>query len=108
MKRKVLIGAVGAALLFGGTLAVSAGKKDDINGADIAAKNGKTFLSTNEVEKIALQEVNGVVEEIELDSKADKVIYEVEVEKDDIDYDLEIDAYTGEIYSVERDDDHDD
>ena len=32
-------------------------------------------------------------------------MYEVEIEKDDVDYDLSIDAYTGEIYSFDRDDD---
>ncbi|KKK36489.1 hypothetical protein WQ57_18905 [Mesobacillus campisalis] len=108
MKRKVLIGALGATLVFGGTFAVSAAKKDDGNEVDNGVKNGKTILSTNEVETIALQEVNGVIEEIELEKEADKVIYEVEIEENDIDYHLNIDAYTGQIYSVDRDEDDDD
>ena len=32
----------------------------------------------------------------------------MDIEKDDIDYDLHIDAYSGEVYSVDRDDDGDD
>ena len=32
----------------------------------------------------------------------------MDIEKDDIDYDLHIDAYSGEVYSVDRDDDDDD
>ncbi|WP_053362478.1 PepSY domain-containing protein [Bacillus sp. FJAT-27251] len=108
MKRNLLIGTLGAALVFGGTFAVSAAKKDDGNEVDNAVKNGKTILSTNEVEKIALQEVNWAIEEIELEKEADKVIYEVEVEENDIDYKLDIDAYTGEIYSIDRDEDDDD
>ena len=108
MKRKVLIGTLGAALVFGGTFAVSAAKNDDVNAADNTTKNEKIFLSTDEVEKIALQEVDGILESIELEKESDKVIYEVDIEKDNIDYDLDMDAYSGEIYSVDRDDDNND
>jgi uncharacterized membrane protein YkoI len=109
MKRKVLIGTLGAALVFGGAFAVSATNNDDVSTVDTnKTKNEKTFLSTDEVEKIALQEVAGVVEEIELEKKSGKVIYEVDIEKDDVDYDLYIDAYSGEIYTINRDDDDDD
>jgi uncharacterized membrane protein YkoI len=109
MKRKVLIGTLGAALVFGGAFAVGATNNDDVSTVETnKTKNEKTFLSTDEVEKIALQEVAGVVEEIELEKKSGKVIYEVDIEKDDVDYDLYIDAYSGEIYTIDRDDDDDD
>ena len=49
---------------------------------------------------------DGTVEEIELERKSGKIVYEVDVEKNDIDYDLYIDAHYGEIYYVDRDDDH--
>ena len=63
----------------------------------------KSILSTDEVKKIALQEVvDGTVDEIELENKSGKVVYEVEVKKNDIDYDLYIDVYSGEIISVDR------
>lgn len=104
MKKKLLIGTLGAALVFGGALAVSATNNDDVSKTN-KTKVEKTFLSTDEVEKIALQKVNGVVEEIELERESGKVVYEVDIEKDDIDYDLHIDAYSGEIYSIDRDDD---
>jgi uncharacterized membrane protein YkoI len=109
MKRKVLIGTLGAALVFGGAFAVGATNNDNVSTVDTnKTKNEKTFLSTDEVEKIALQEVAGVVEEIELEKKSGKVIYEVDIEKDDVDYDLYIDAYSGEIYTIDRDVDDDD
>lgn len=108
MKRKLLIGTLGAALVFGGTFAVSATNNDDVNSLDNnKATNEKTFLSTDEVEKMALQGVEGVVKEIELEKKSDKAVYEVDMEKDDVDYDLHIDAYSGEIYSIDRNDDDD-
>lgn len=102
----MVIGVLGAALVFGGAFAVGAADNDDVR-TTTTAKNEKTVLSTDEVKKIALQEVAGTVEEIELERKSDKVVYEVDVEKDDVDYDLSIDAYSGEIYAIDRDD-HDD
>ena len=48
------------------------------------------------LKKIALQKVDGVVEEIELEKEANTAVYEVDIEKDNIDYDLHIDAYSGE------------
>jgi uncharacterized membrane protein YkoI len=107
MKKKMVIGTLSAALVFGGAFAVGASNNDDV-GIDPKTNNVKTFLSLDEVKKIALQEVNGVVEDIELEKESNKAIYEVDIEKDDIDYDLYIDAYSGEIYSVDRDDDNDD
>jgi uncharacterized membrane protein YkoI len=106
LKKKMVIGTLSAALVFGGALAVGASNNDDV-GKDSKTNNVKTFLSLDEVKKIALQEVNGVVEDIELEKESNKAIYEVDIEKDDIDYDLYIDAYSGEIYSVDRDDHND-
>ena len=108
MKKKMVIGTLSAALVFGGAFAVGASNNDDVSKVDAKANNAKTFLSLDEVKKIALQEVNGVVEDIELENESNKAVYEVDIEKDDIDYDLYIDAYSGEIYSVERDDHNDD
>ena len=108
MKKKMVIGTLSAALVFGGAFAVGASNNDDGGKVDAKANNTKIFLSIDEVKKIALQEVNGVVEDIELEKEANKAVYEVDIEKNDIDYDLYIDAYSGEIYSVDRDDHNDD
>ena len=108
MKKKMVIGTLSAALVLGGAFVVGASNNDGISKVADPANNTKTFLSTDEIKKIALQEVDGIVEEIELDNESGKAVYEVDIEKDDIDYDLHIDAYSGEIYSVDRDDDNDD
>jgi uncharacterized membrane protein YkoI len=108
MKKKMLIGTLSAALVFGGAFAVGASNNDDGGKVNAKANNIKTFLNIDEVKKIALQEVNGVVEDIELENESNKAVYEVEIEKNDIDYDLYIDAYSGEIYSVDQDDFDDD
>ena len=106
MKKKLLIGTLGAALVFGGAFAVSATNNDDVSKTN-KTKVEKTFLSTDEVEKIALKEVAGIVEEIELEKQAGKSVYEVDIEKDNIDYTLHIDAYSGEIYTIDSDNDDD-
>ena len=108
MKKKMVIGTLSAALVFGGAFAVGASNNDDGGKVDAKVNNTKTFLGIDEVKKIALQEVNGVVEDIELEKETNKAVYEVDIEKNDIDYDLYIDAYSGEIYSVDRDDHNDD
>ena len=105
MKKKIMIGTLSAVFVLGGAFAVGASNNDDGTKVEAKANNAKTILGYDEVKKIALQEVDGVVEEIELEREANTALYEVDIEKDNIDYDLHIDAYSGEIYSVDRDDD---
>jgi uncharacterized membrane protein YkoI len=62
----------------------------------------KTKLSKDQAIAIAKQHASGVVTEFELD---DDDVYEIEMEDGDIEYELEIHAYTGAILSFERDDD---
>ncbi len=107
MKEKVLIASLGAALVFGGAFAVGATNNENVSTPN-TTKNKKTVLSTDEVKRIALQEVAGTVEEIELEGKSDKLVYEVDIEKDDVEYGLYIDAHSGEVYAIDRDDDNDD
>jgi uncharacterized membrane protein YkoI len=104
MKKKLVIGTLGAALVFGGAFAVGAANNEAVK-PTATVSTEKTLLSIDEVEKIALQKVNGVVESIELEKERGKTVYEIDIEKDNIDYDLHIDAYSGEVYSVTTDDD---
>ena len=57
-------------------------------------------LTKDEVIAIARQYASGVVTDFELDDN----VYEIEMEDGDIEYELEIDAYTGKVLSFERDD----
>lgn len=71
--------------------------------AQVKAENSqpvaKTKLTKEQVMSIAKQKATGVVTEFELDGN----VYEVEMEDGDIEYELEIDAYTGAILSFEKD-----
>lgn len=108
MKRKVLIGTLASALVLGGAFAVGATNNDGSNSVEGTNQSKNEMITIEEAEKAALKEVAGKVESIELERKLDKMIYEVEIEKDYMDYDVYIDANTRELHSVNQDDDFDD
>ncbi|MFB5282936.1 PepSY domain-containing protein [Peribacillus sp. Hz7] len=62
-------------------------------------------ISLEEAEKIALKEVaNGTITDVELDMENGLLVYEIEVEKKWLEYDLVIDANTGDVLHVEKED----
>ncbi|WP_096186843.1 PepSY domain-containing protein [Evansella halocellulosilytica] len=85
---------------------------------EIDARTGEVLLYTVEEEappepiseqeaiNIALSEHTGEIDDIDLEEQDGRLVYEIEVENDDtgIDADIIIDAYTGEVLSVEYDD----
>lgn len=65
----------------------------------------KGIISPEEAIEIALDEFPGKVDDIELDKEDGRLIYEIEIERNDMEADLEIDAYTGEIIVIEIEED---
>ncbi|MCM3744386.1 PepSY domain-containing protein [Sporosarcina luteola] len=65
-----------------------------------AMKDKKDMLSEEQALKIAKQHASGVVTEVELDDN----VYEIEMEDGKIEYEVDIDAYTGAILSFEQED----
>ena len=62
------------------------------------------FIGIERAKEIALSRIGGgYIEAIELEEDDGRWIYEIEVVYNDEDYDLEIDAYTGEILSFDGD-----
>jgi uncharacterized membrane protein YkoI len=61
-------------------------------------------ISMDQAEKIALKEVDGQVTDAELDSGNGILVYELEIKQGKKEYDIEIDANTGEVLKVELDD----
>src|SRR5690625_2856037 len=73
------------------------------------ATPAESFLSMEKAQEIALSEQDGHIDSIELESEEGYVYYEVEIENGDREYDIYIEASTGEVLKVDRDDhDHDD
>lgn len=107
MKRKLLIGVLAGAVVLGGAVAVGANDSDNIS-----AKNKKEMITIEEAETIALKEVSGTVEDVELEREHLKLVYKVDIDENQVanddDKEVHVDANTGEILKVEKDDDNDD
>ncbi|MFO1442716.1 PepSY domain-containing protein [Bacillus sp. Bva_UNVM-123] len=114
MKNKFIIGAVSAAIILGGAVAVGATKNDLPNVSlqnvanSIGTTSNKEILSYDEAVKIALSKAEGIVESVELENKRGKHYYEIEIDDIDAEYEIHIDAYTGEILFFDEDKDDDD
>ncbi|MUV37006.1 uncharacterized protein JNUCC1_00812 [Lentibacillus sp. JNUCC-1] len=66
-------------------------------------------LTSEESETIALKEVKGDVIENELDDENGTVVYSLEIRDDQgVEHEVEVDAKTGDVLKVEKDDDDDD
>lgn len=122
MNKKLLIGSITAALVLGGSFAVGASEIPIFDLKTNKLKYEKEFIPAEQANTIALNEVNGTVEDVEIEKENGHYYYEVEVDKDNIDYDIFVEAYTGKIAyirvenddkiknsnEVEKDDHHDD
>ncbi|QKS70120.1 PepSY domain-containing protein [Paenalkalicoccus suaedae] len=62
-------------------------------------------INEAQAREIALAEFAGVVDDIDLEEKDGRLVYEIEIENDDtgVDADIIIDAYSGEVLSVKLD-----
>ena len=65
----------------------------------------KAVIGSEKAKEIALGEFQGTVVELELDEDDDRFIYEIQIEKQEDEADIEIDAYTGEVILVDIDKD---
>lgn len=101
MKKRMAIPALAGALLMGGVaLAANAGPS--------LAATTKGLLSMEEAKAIAVKSVGGEVTKIELDHEKSGDVYEIELQSDGVEYDLEIHAKTGKVLYTEKEDmDHD-
>ncbi len=101
MQTKLIAGSGLAALVVAGALAGT------VSAQTAAEATGLTAVQAIE---IALAEVPGEVEEVELERENGARVYEIEiVTAENAEFEIEIDAVTGEIIEIEaEDDDHDD
>ena len=93
MKKWMAIPALAGAIVLGGVTMVANADKSETK-TEIKTESAG-FLTVEEVEKKAVEAVGGHVTEIEYEKS--KGIYEVEVKNEGTEYDLDIDAATGDI-----------
>ncbi|MFD2639741.1 PepSY domain-containing protein [Piscibacillus salipiscarius] len=113
MKRKMIAGALASTIAVGGTVGAvtysdsiskTSNQKLDVKGKmeSQATVNANKLIGVEELEDIVLNKVDGSIEDVELDTRSDnKAYYEVEVLKDEQEYELIIDGYTGKVLKVE-------
>ena len=115
----MLIPALAVAILAGGgfTIANAAAPQDkpttkvaEENDTQIQAELAKQATVTEEAAiKIALEQVPGTVEEVELEDENGTIIYEIEIKAEDgTEQEVDIDATTGDVVKVEAEDDEED
>lgn len=98
--KKIITFSLAAAVVLGGAVAIN---------HSYAQENNET-IGIDKAKEAALKKVDGVVESVELENRFGQPVYEVEIDKDQKDYDLHVNAKTGEINKVDEkvDDDDDD
>ncbi|WP_342513427.1 PepSY domain-containing protein [Sporosarcina sp. FSL K6-1522] len=97
MKKWMMIPALAGVLAIGGVVVAGNAEKS-------LAAESKGLLTIEEAKAIAVKSVGGKVTEIELDREKSGAIYEVEVQSEGIEYDLDIDAKTGKVLRTDQDD----
>ncbi|WP_394583067.1 PepSY domain-containing protein [Cytobacillus firmus] len=81
-------------------------ERDDDDDNDQSEKeiNGEKIISEQKAIEIAEKEVNGMMKEIEIDEDDGQILYEVELQTNKGEADVDIDAETGKVLKVELDD----
>lgn len=127
MKRKWMVGTLVAAIAVGGAIGagtIGTGFANDNPNSSPKPREGssqsveqqapasfraleetsgqKQLLSVEQAISIALEHSEGYVDSIELERERGSVYYEVEVESSTKEYDIYVDAYTGEVLKVKE------
>jgi uncharacterized membrane protein YkoI len=107
LPRRIIVAAVGTALMIAlGAAAIamdSAGATGEQRLDDGRHLLSDAEISPEEAIEIALSEVDGVVEDVDLEHKGGQLVYEIEID----DTDVHVDATDGAVLYVEHDDDDD-
>ena len=107
-KRILASGVLSAALLIGGAAAFT-GAESTVEASQLSSTSTSTSTSTSKMitveqaKEAALKEVQGTIDDIDLEKENGKVYYEVEIESGKADATVLIDAYTGKVLNVSKD-----
>ena len=112
MKRKVLIAGVAGFVILGGAIGANAMSSDASLKTAATPKTSEKakLISMEQAIEIAINKVGGKLESIELDKDDDRLIYEIELDAKGKynDIDVDVDAVTGEIIKIDKDQSDDD
>lgn len=119
MKKKTIYAATTVGVLaFGGMVfantdsveneTISTLKQSTAVESQSTTKSGEQLLSFEEISQKALEIANGTITGIELDDDSNKLHYDVEIYHDGYEYELELDAVSGEVLEQNREKEDDD
>ncbi|MCT1402567.1 PepSY domain-containing protein [Paenibacillus sp. p3-SID867] len=114
MKKKIwwagaLSVAIAASGVYGYNAVQAAGSgQTTAAGTQAATKQQQQLIGMEKAEQLALAAASGKVESIDIDRKKGKLVYDVEIQQNNRDVDVWIDAYTGKSLGVRADQDDDD
>ncbi len=82
-------------------------KRDDHDDEENRIRSGENTISVEQAKTIALKEVSGFVDDLDLEEENGMLIYEIEIEqktdRDDDEATVYVNALTGEVLSIEWD-----
>ncbi|SDN58278.1 Uncharacterized membrane protein YkoI [Psychrobacillus sp. OK028] len=108
--KKILIGSLTAALVISGGIGISAlADNDNVN---LSKTQSAKLIGIEKAKEIALKEVKGTLESVELEKDNGKTFYEVDIDGEKSkEYEVRVDAYNAKVLNVREDnddqDDHD-
>lgn len=106
-KRILAAGVLSAALLIGGAAAYTGGEStveaSQRSSANTSTSTTSKMITVQQAKEAALKEVQGTIDDIDLEKENGQVYYEVEIESGKADATVLIDAYTGKVLNVSKD-----
>ncbi|RLL43634.1 hypothetical protein D8M04_11970 [Oceanobacillus piezotolerans] len=101
----IITGLVAAGLLVGGISVAASGNETSTEPIQ-KAEQSEERISAKQAQEIALAEVEGTIDHVDLEEDDGRVFYEVEVKVNDGEYEIYIDAFSGKVLfsEVDRDD----
>ncbi|MGE7169759.1 PepSY domain-containing protein [Bacillus altitudinis] len=95
MIKKVLVATAFTGALVAGGFTLQAQNTNQTANAEQVVQKKSSFVSKKQAEKAALKVVKGYVDDVDLERKKGKWVYEVEIKKGGFEYKVYVDAKTG-------------
>jgi uncharacterized membrane protein YkoI len=106
--KKIVTFTLVTAIVLGGSIAINHGYAKEDNQKKVEDKQTNERIGIEKAKAVALEQVDGTFESVELNRDNGQTYYEVDIDKDNKEFDIDVDAYSAEILKVEekRDDDY--
>ena len=105
--KKLVIGSLAAALVISGGIGINALADDD--NINLSKTQSEKLIGIEKAKELALKEVKGTIESVELERNNGKTFYEVDIDGEKSkEYEVRVEAYNAKVLNVREDDDQDD